>query len=508
MSNREIRIKILPRVLAVALSTSLALASSVQAAMQPQAKASSKQVAVKKATVPTPPASNAIEFAPQITATLGKSTVLRLPVAASRISVGNPAIADVTLLSPKEIYLLGKTVGSTNIIFWNKEGQSTVVDVTVGMDTVSLQGKLRQFMPGEQNIRVDSAADTIVLSGVVTDAVKAARAVLLAEAYAGKKVVNLMSIGSVQQVMLEVKIAEINRTELDRLGFNFARLTGGSFLYGILGGNVGISTVTNNATPANSIGVAPGIFGTGVGGTGTVAGSADQTSFLFDAQKKDGLVKILAEPNIVAISGQEGSFLAGGEILIPVPQANGTIGLESKLFGVGLRFTPTVLDGGRIQMRVQPEVTDLVGFTSVASTGLGSSTLVPTLTTRRISTAVELLEGQSLAIGGLLQDNVRESINRFPILGEIPILGALFRSSEFQKNKTELLIVVTPRLVKPLAANFALPTDAFKPPTRAEILLGGKLEGDADEPAGQTSNATTKPAETKPKSGPSGFEMK
>ena len=196
-----------------------------------------------------------------------------------------------------------------------------------------------------------------------------------------------------------------------------------------------------------------------------------------EGERGDGLVKILAEPNIVAISGQEGSFLAGGEIMIPVSQGNGTITLESKQFGVGVRFTPIVLEGGRIHMRVLPEVTDLVGFTSVATSGLGGAVLVPTLTTRRASTTVELREGQSLAIGGLLQDDVREQINRFPMLGEIPILGALFRSSEFQKKKTELLIVVTPRLIKPLAPDYKLPTDGFKEPTRSEFFPGGELEG-------------------------------
>jgi pilus assembly protein CpaC len=181
---------------------------------------------------------------------------------------------------------------------------------------------------------------------------------------------------------------------------------------------------------------------------------------------------------------------------------------------VGLRFLPIVLDEGRINMKIQPEVTDLVGFTSVATTGLGATTLVPTLTTRRISTTVELSDGQSFAIGGLLQDNTRESIKRFPILGEIPILGALFRSTEFQKNKTELLIVVTPRLVKPLQANYILPTDSFKAPSRSEILLNGQLEGKPVEPA--TPNLPPESAPRAPssvvvpeqKNAQDGFEMK
>jgi pilus assembly protein CpaC len=375
-------------------------------------------------------------------------------------------------------------------MIWDKKGQVTIMDIgvtgnTVSMDAAALQGKLQQLMPNEKGILVGSAGNSMVLSGTVADAVKVDKAMTLAEAYVGKdnKVINMLQVAAPQQVMLEVKVAEINRTEAEKLGFNFGMESGRNFIYGILGGNaailsrLGISTGKAVQTP--NIGT---IFPSVDGAAGIGVSGFEHRSFLIDAQKNDGLIKILAEPNIVAISGQEGSFLAGGEILIPVPQANGTSSLESKLFGVGLRFLPIVLDEGRINMKIQPEVTDLVGFTSVATTGLGATTLVPTLTTRRISTTVELSDGQSFAIGGLLQDNTRESIKRFPILGEIPILGALFRSTEFQKNKTELLIVVTPRLVKPLPANYILPTDAFKAPSRSEILLNGQLEGKPTEP--------------------------
>lgn len=475
------------KVLAITLGAMLGLATPLLAATPPAKKAVTKPVTVKPIAPESAPVmvGGPIEFASQISATMGKSTLLRLPAPASRISVGSPDIADVILINPREIYLLGKKVGATNLIMWSKTGQSTVVDITVGMDTAALQAKLLQLIPNEKNIKVFTASDTVVLSGSVSDAIKVNRAVALAEAYAGKKVVNMLGVSSVQQVMLEVKIAEINRTLLEKLGLDFSWVNGRYLLSGILGGA---------ASEFIRYGGANGTAGT------------PATSFILDAQKNDGLVKILAEPSIVAISGQEGSFLAGGEILIPVPQGDGTITMESKEFGVGLKFTPTVLEDGIIQMRVLPEVTDLVGFTNVVTNSAAqSSTLVPTLTTRRVSTAVELRDGQSLAIGGLLQDNTKHAIDRFPILGEIPVLGALFRSNEYQTNKTELLIVVTPRLVKPLDANYTLPTDAFIEPNRVERMLEGTHEGrNASQPA-TAPNASDSQPQT---SAPGGFEMK
>lgn len=236
--------------------------------------------------------------------------------------------------------------------------------------------------------------------------------------------------------------------------------------------------------------------------TETNMATQDFTDWLVDAQKTDGLVKILAEPNIVAISGQEGSFRVGGEIMIPVPGGDGEVTLQSKEFGVGLSFIPTVLEEGRINIKVSPSVSELVGFNTVASSSLGAQVVVPTFTTRRVNTTVQLRDGQSLAIGGLLQDNFREQVKRFPFLGEIPILGTLFRSSEYQKNKTELLIVVTPRLIKPLAPDYILPTDGFVEPSRSELLFEGKMEGRKSQD-GQTESA---PAAAQPASG--GFEMK
>ncbi len=424
--------------------------------------------------------------------TLGKSALLRLPAPVTRLSVGNPEVADVALISQSELYVLGKTIGTTNVILWTRGGQTAVIDVTVIMDAAALQSKLQELMPYEKNIRVSAAADSLALSGTVSDTLKADRAVALADAYvrastgaqggaqrggtqggtqgggqggesqgAGQglgsiQVINLLQVGSNQQVMLEVKIAEINRTVAEKLGFDFQK-------------------AVKKAGSAFTTVITGGIGGAALSAIQTTTPTGD--SVIIDGEKRDAVIKILAEPNIVAISGQEASFLVGGEIMIPVPQFAGVFTLVSKQFGVGLRFTPTVLEEGRINLVVSPEVTELVKFDTVATTSTGGILAVPTFTTRRLSTTVQLRDGQSLAIGGLLKDNFKEQIKAFPILGEIPILGALFRSSNFLKDKTELMIVVTPRLIKPLPPDHKVPTDAFIEPSRSEFIIEGKMEG-------------------------------
>jgi pilus assembly protein CpaC len=448
----------------------------------------------KPAAVKTTPApvdmkkAQTIEFAPQISATVGKSIVLRLPAPVKRMSVGNKDVADVILINPSEIYLLGKSVGSTNVILWSKSGQSTVIDVSVGLDTAPLQSKVQQLLPGENKVRVAAAGDSLVVSGSVSDAVKADRVLALAEAYANKKVVNMLQVAAPQQVMLEVKIAEVSKSLLDKLGARITATehsTGLSLISGFLFGGVGTFPNLSGSLSIDK----PG-------------------DIKIEAEKQDGLVKILAEPNIIAMSGQEGSFLAGGRIFIPVPQAGvgGTVvTLEEREFGVGLRFTPTVLDGGRINLRVTPEVSEVSQTgTVISAEGVGSS-ILPTITTRRASTTVQLRDGQSFAIGGLIKNNVTETMKALPVLGELPIIGALFRSSEFQNDKTELLFVVTPRLVKPLPPDYKLPTDNFNEPSRSEFFLGGKLEGKEPE---QPQPATPAASPMQAPAGQGGFEVK
>ena len=435
------------------------------------------------------------EIGPPMNLAIGKSTLIRLPGPIERISVGNPAVADVTLISARELYMLGKTFGSTNVIMWRKGGPTTIIDVNVSMDAGALVDRLRQVLPGENGINVYSAADAVVLSGVVSSSEKAAYAMSVAEAFArslsrdlflpvtagnlaaapgqtinvtqraiagasGTRVINMMRIAQPQQVMLEVKVAEVAKSLIDKLGVGIdAARINGSWRYSIL---------------SNFLTDAAGVLG---------MASKSGNLINLDAEKQDGLIRILAEPNIIAISGQEASFLAGGKIYLPVAQtaavvgAAGAITLEEKDFGVGLKFTPTVLDGGRINLKVSPEVSELNQTGSAFTTINGTTSVLPSFTVRRAQTTVQLMDGQSFAIAGLIKNNVSESIKRFPILGEVPILGALFRSSEFQTDRTELMFVVTARLVQPLPGDHVLPTDNFVAPSRAEFFMNGQLEG-------------------------------
>ena len=437
---------------------------------------------------------------PPLDLVIGKSTLVRMPSAITRISLGNPQIADVTLISPTELYLLGKTYGSTNLIVWRKGGGATALDVNVTIDFARMEKKLHELLPGERDISVRPAADSVILTGVVSSAVKAKYAEDIAQAYVrdvnralvlppaandakgdagGKsapqaqsqgqaqaptaKVVNLLQIAEAQQVMLEVTIAEVSRTLLDKLGATFnASTRNGNWLFGLS------STLLNDGRSLLSV------------------LKNDGTGFRLQAEKDDGLVKILAEPNIIAISGQEASFLAGGKIFIPVSRSNpatgaATITLEEKEFGIGLKFTPTVLEGGRIHLKVAPEVSELSQTGSPFTTVSGSTAILPSFTTRRAQTSVQLMDGQSFAIAGLIKNNVKQALDRVPGLGEIPVVGAVFRSNEFQSDRTELMFVITPRLVKPLEQNFALPTDGFTPPSRSGFYFGNKLEGSGHE---------------------------
>ena len=409
-----------------------------------------------------------IKSSTPLSLSVGKSTILPIEGILTRVSVANPDVIDVTVIRSRELYVLGKKTGTTNIFLWNNAGQMTIRDVVVGADTVGLESKLRELMPNETQIKVSSAGDALVLLGQVSDAAKVQRAVLLAEQYTGKKIINFLGTGDVPQVLLEVKVAEVSKKLTDKLGASIsAGGSRGSFTYSLLGGFLTGGVLSS---PAGST------------GAGISLGRGNETIKL-EAEIKNGLIKVLAEPNIMAVSGQEGSFLAGGKIFIPVPQSSSggasTITLEEREYGVGLKFLPTVLEGGKINLRVTPEVSELALEGTTVKSG-SNTTVLPTISTRRASTTVQLMDGQSFAIGGLIKNNVTETVTGFPFLSEIPILGTLFRSSEFINDRSELMFLVTPRLVKPLSQTVALPTDRFVPPTRSEFLFEGKLEGKPD----------------------------
>ena len=408
------------------------------------------------------PARGATEPSPEpapvvLKVTLGKSMRILSPSDLARVSVANPEVVDVSLVKNREVFLVGKKIGSTNIYLWTRDNHLTLMDAVVSLDLVGLREKLTELMPAEKEIKVSAAGESYVLSGLVTDAVAVRQAMLLAEQFGGKKVINMLLTQDIAQVLLEVKVAEVNKTIDDKLG-------AGGIWSGDTGSNLGVNTA----------------FSAGSAGSITMGKLAKRGSMILDAEINDGRAKILAEPNIVAISGQGASFLAGGKIYIPIPQTTGLatmITLQEEQFGVGLKFVPTVLSGGRINLRVSPEVSELSATGTTLGTG-GSQSVIPTITTRRASTTVELNDGQSLAIGGLIKNNVTEAAKAFPGLGEIPIIGALFRSSEFQSDRTELVFVITPHIIKPSDIKLPLPTDNFATPTRSEFQLEGKMEGD------------------------------
>jgi pilus assembly protein CpaC len=405
---------------------------------------------------------------PRINLTSGRAQLIDIPFEVKRVSVGNPETADVVVLSLRQLYVLGKALGVTNLLIQGDKGRQMIIDVAVEPDLTLLKEKLHELLSDEV-IEVYASKEGILLKGEVSSASVLSTALSIAEPFAPEKVVNLMQVGGLQQVLLEVKVAEVSRTALNRLGVNFASVINDTFFgFTNLGGSVPITSF-NTTLPGLALSDAQVKIGAN---NSLVLGApkAHALSFI-DALKQNGLVKVLAEPNLMAVSGQEASFLAGGEFPIPVPQSGasaGSVTVEYKKFGVQLRFSPTILNSEKISLKVAPEVSEVDFSTAVQIGGF----VVPGVTTRGASTTVELMDGHTFAIAGLIREDARNLISKFPILGDIPILGMLFRSTSFQKDETELLILVTPRLVKSLGTpeKVPLPTDRF--PDYERELLG------------------------------------
>ena len=418
---------------------------------------------------------------------VGKSMVLKSKDPVKRISVADPDVADFVLISPKEIYLTGKNAGVTNMTLWHTNGSYKIFDLDVGFDVSRLKQELNDALPEESELRITATHEAITLSGRVSNAASLSQALSLARSYAPEgKVNNLVEVRGVQQVMLEVRVAEMQRSLARRMGVNFNYLTdSGKFGVSQLGG------LTELVDPDDANISIPGLVDVGSGFVTAPFGtfvspsvnaimrfSSNDTTWtgFIDALKADGLVKVLAEPTLIALSGQQANFLAGGEFPVPVPQGLGTVAIEYKPFGVGLTFTPTVLANNKINIKVAPEVSELDFNLAVQLSGF----VVPGLNTRKAETVVELADGQSFAIAGLLRDTARDAISKYPLLGDIPILGSLFRSRSFQKSETELIIIATPHLVKPIdGEQQPLPTDYYVEPNDAEFYVLGMMEGRA-----------------------------
>jgi pilus assembly protein CpaC len=394
---------------------------------------------------------------------INKSQVLRVNQPVRKITVGNPAIADVAALSDRSFYVLGKSLGTTNLAIYGANGSLiAVTDVVVGIDVQGVKAALAAVMPNE-TVEVRSVNDSVALGGTVSSPANAQQAVAIAQHFLPEKVtvINNLGVRGSQQVMLAVKVAEVSRTVSKALGL------APTVIAGVRGNGLALKSESPSAALTTFT---------------TAVAAATSGHFAFreniDALEEKGLVKILAEPNLVAMSGDTANFLAGGEFPVPTNQNTiagfPTITVEFKPFGISLAFTPTVIGDDLINLVVAPEVSQIDKETApVVINGF----VIPGISTRRARTTVELRDGQSFAIAGLLQSDFTSQIDQIPGLSDIPILGAFARDSQIKRNETELVIIITPHLVQPAPADtLAAPTDSFVPPSDADIFIKGQRE--------------------------------
>ncbi len=389
---------------------------------------------------------------------MNRAVVVESDASFAEVSIANPGIADISTLSDKSIYVLGKTPGRTTMTLLSPEGKLiSNVEVQVSPDIAEFKERLKQILPGEP-IEVRTANDGIVLSGTVSSSARLDLALDLAGRYAPDRISNLMTVGGTQQVMLKVRFAEMQRSVSKTIASSLSGASG-----------TDLSAATGNLLAER------GTLGGREGGLSLAAAAGSlQFGVLLEALESKGVVRTLAEPNLTALSGQEAKFLAGGEYPIPVAQEGGTITVDFKPFGVELNFTPTVVDGDNINLVINAAVSS-IDSTNTLKTG---TLTINSFKRRETSTTVEMRDGESFAIAGLLQDDFRDLNGQVPFLGDLPILGALFRSTAYQRAQTELVIIVTPHLVTPSRGTaIALPTDRVRIPTEAELFLLGRTEG-------------------------------
>lgn len=420
----------------------------------------------------------------RISVSLRKSLIVDTNLPIRRASVTAPEIADVVVLSPKKLLVTGKSFGSTQLILWTEDSQQELFDLSVVFESAELERLIRQISP-RSRVRVQPVLDSLVLSGLVPDAGTAAKVMQVAGTYASE-VHNQMQVAGVQQVLLRCTVAEVSKRALRRLGVN-GWMAGDHFQDVFMVQQIGLINPANigAAADVNVAGAIPFLtdrLGIPISGPTTFSFGFPslQMQIFVQALRENGLLRVLAEPNLVALSGQTASFLAGGEFPVPIPQDQGTITIEFKEFGVQLNFTPTVIGGQVIRLKVMAEVSEPDFTTAVQFAGF----VVPGLTQRRVLTTVELGNGQTVAIAGLLSEQIRGVARKIPGLGDVPVLGALFSSVEYQRNKTELVILVTPELIEPMNPNqmiTPLPGEMMLEPDDHELFGLGLLEGRADD---------------------------
>ncbi len=408
---------------------------------------------------------------------VGMGKLVRLPVPASSVFVADSSIADVQTPNASAVFVFGKKPGLTTLFALSRNGAAIVsYTVTVQRDQQALQSSL-QAEGTDGSVHLLRTPHALVLQGSVASPSTAATLQELAQKQlgAGESLINQLRVTGSVQVNLRVRVAEVSRSVTRDLGFNWNTVfKAGSFLIGL---QTGLGTTgAASLAPLGTANLLGNVFGTAGGTIGTsVSSSQVSGTQVLDAMASEGLVTMLAEPNLTTTSGEPATFLAGGEYPIPISQALGVTTIAYKTFGVSVGFTPTVLSDGMISMKVSPEVSALSTTGSFTQNGF----TVPALTTRRAQTTVQLASGQSFAIGGLIQNNAQNNLTKVPWLGDIPVLGALFRSTAFQRNETELVIVVTAYAVKPLDSVPALPTDFVRQPSDVERLLWGQVAAKA-----------------------------
>ena len=453
---------------------------------------------------------------------ISQSRTITLDRPAKRVSIANPELADVVVLGSTEYYILGKDVGVTNLLIWDREsGKRSAIEVEVTHDLEGLKSRLFRLIPN-QSIEVTSAQRSIVLSGTVPNATAMTTAIRIAESYLARTsvarraiaavssandsredrsgsegdVINLLQVAGAQQVMVEVRVAEVARSELKRINarFNAFGVRGSWSGGGVNGGasfpDARFGTTQLRVPSVNSSGssvVAP-VLDEFMPNDLVIANQGIFTSYLsesfafnlaLDAAKEQGLAKILAEPTLTTLTGQEATFLSGGEFPIPVPQSDRSVTVAFKDFGISLKVLPVVLAGDRINTRLEVSVSEISNATSVVinPSQTNSTFIVPSLSRRNATGTVELADGQTIALAGLFSDNVRSMASRFPGLGSVPVLGALFRSQDFVKGNTELVILVTPRLARPVdPKRLELPTDRYREPNDWDFFMLGRLD--------------------------------
>jgi pilus assembly protein CpaC len=426
-----------------------------------------------------------------------KGQLVKLDRPAAAVFVADPEVADVQAHSPTLVYVFGRRSGTTTL-YAVDEGEDVLLrrEVVVEHHLSELQHVLREAVPGA-GLEVKSVDGGIILDGAVRDPAKAQEVREIAGRYLGENeaLINRVSVAAPTQVNLRVRIAEVSRDVTKLFGINWeGAFSPGDFLFGFATGR---PFTTNGGLPflrgTDPSGIANAFSGSYSNGDVSING-------IIDALEREGLVNILAEPNLTALSGETASFLAGGEFPIPVGQDDNEIQIQFKQFGVSLAFTPTVLSANRISLKVRPEVSDITERGAITLRDL----VIPALTTRRAETTVELGSGQSFAIGGLISSNTRSNLDKVPGLGDLPVLGTLFRSTNFRRSESELVIIVTPYLVAPAAAaQLATPRDGLADASDVERLIEGRLAATASRPGPEGRVRAEHPGLT----GPAGFML-